>query len=293
VTRSDGLWRFDGLTVQQLVRNLVVASRENNFSGRASELAFNFLLALFPLILFILELFGLFASRSLELRNYFLLYVADFVPPVAFQLLKKTTAELAANASSQRLAFGVLLTVWLASRGVSSMISALNLAYGVREARSWMRVRMAAVALTIAISILMLVALLLVLVSSHSVEWIGRELRLRPLILAMWPIIRWTAAAFFLIVSYSLIYLAGPEWKQRHWRWITPGSAFGAIIWLTASAVFKIYLVFFNHYSIYYGSLGAVMILLLWLYAAALAFLIGGEINAQIDRARLVYKRRI
>ena len=103
-------------------------------------------------------------------------------------------------------------------------------------------------------------------------------------------IIQWPAAAFFLIVSYSLICLAGPHWKERHWHWITPGSAFGAIIWLTASAVFKIYLGFSNHYSIYYGSLGAVMILLLWLYAAGLAFLIGGEINAQIDRARLVYK---
>lgn len=285
MSRAKDLWRLGGLSLQQLIRNVIGEIGANNLIGRASELAFDFLFALFPLILFMLNLFGFFASRSMELRSDFLSYFADFVPPIAFQLLTKTTTELAANASGRKLTFGILLAVWFASGGVSSMISALNLSYRVREARSWLRVRMAAVGLTIVIAILLLGALFIVLVSGHFVDWLGREFRLQPIIVAIWKAFQWPAAMVFVMVSYSLIYFLGPDLKERHWHWTTPGSAFGVLVWLVSSVVFRVYLRFFDSYSASYGSLGAVMILLVWLYVTGLAFLIGGEINAEIDRA--------
>jgi len=109
------LWNLGGLTPRQLTRNVVSEIRANNFFGRASELAFDFLFALFPLILFMLTLFGIFASHSLELQNDFLSYFAEFVPPMAFQLLKETTAELGANAGGGKLTFGILAALWFAS----------------------------------------------------------------------------------------------------------------------------------------------------------------------------------
>jgi membrane protein len=279
------IWKLGGLTPRHLARKVVSEIRVNNFLGRASELAFDFLFALFPLILFMLALFGLFASRSLELQDDFLSYFADFLPPLAFQLLKKTTVELAADASDGMLTFGIVTSLWFASSGVHSMISALNVAYHIREARSWLKVRMVSLGLTLSISILLLAASIVGLVSSYFVDWLGTKLHLQPFVVGVWKTLQWPTAIFFVLVSYSLIYFFGPDLKERQWHWITPGSVFGAFVWLVASVGFRIYLRIFNSYSLSYGSLGAVMILLAWLYATGLAFLIGGEINAEIDRA--------
>lgn len=285
LTRSEKLWGLGQLSPQQLIRNVFREIAANNLFGRASELAFDFLFALFPLILFMLSLFGFFASRSIELQNDFLSYFADFVPPTAFQLLTKTTAELAANASGRKLTFGILLAVWFASGGVSSMISALNLSNRIHESRSWLRVRLIAVGLTVVIAILLLAALFIVVMSGHFVDWLGRELGLQRVAVDAWNALQWPAALFFVMVSHSVIYFGGPDLRKRRWHWITPGSAFGVLVWLASSVVFRVYLHFFNSYSASYGSLGAVMILLAWLYVTGLAFLVGGEINAEIDRS--------
>ena len=114
---------------------------------------------------------------------------------------------------------------------------------------------------------------------------------LLPVVLAVWRTAQWPAAIIFVLVSYSLIYFCGPNLQQRLWRWITPGSAFGAFVWLLGSIGFRFYVRFSNSYSASYGSLGALMILLAWLYIAGLAFLVGGEINAQIDQAAAVSRR--
>jgi membrane protein len=278
------LWNLGGLTPGLLARNVVGEIRSNNFLGRASELAFDFLFALFPLILFMVTIFGLFASRSAELLDDFLSYFADFLPPLAFQLLRKTTIELAADASGGMLTFAIVTALWFASGGVNSMISAMNLAYRIREARSWLKVRLIAVGLTLSISILLLAATFAVLVGSHFVDWVGMKLRLQPFVVATWKALQWPAAVFFVLVSYSLIYFFGPDLRERRWFWVTPGSAFGALVWLIASVGFRVYLHFFDSYSALYGSLGAAMILLAWLYVTGLAFLIGAEINAEIER---------
>ncbi len=287
--RSASLWKLGGLTLPQLARRVVGEMDENNLVGRASELAFDFLFALFPLILLMVTLFGLlFASRSAELQNNLLSYFADFLPPAAFQLLGGTVTEVATHASGGKLTFGVVTALWCASGGVGSIISALNLAYNVRESRSWFRVRAIAVALTLLISILLLSALLIVLVSGRVLDWIGTELRLQHIIVVLWKTVQWPAAILFITLSYSVIYYWGPDLKQhRRWHWITPGSAFGVSLWLLASVGFRIYLRFFNSYSASYGSLGAVMILLVWLYVTGLAFLIGGQINAEIESAAM------
>jgi membrane protein len=278
-------WKLGGLSPWQLARRVLHAIGRHNFFGRASELAFDFLFALFPLLLFMLALIGLFASRSNELQSDLLAYFADFLPWTAFALLNKTAIELAANASNGKLTLGILLALWFASGGVSSMISALNLAYGARETRSWLRVRVIALFLTLFISMLLLAALILVLVSDHILDWLGAELSLTPEVVVLWKALQWPAAIVFVLLSCALVYYFGPNLKNRRWHWVTPGSAFGVLLWLAASIGLRIYLHFVDSYSTTYGSLGAVMILLVWLYVTGFAFLIGGEINAEIERA--------
>jgi membrane protein len=279
------IWKLGGLTLWELARSVLRDAIDDDLIGHASRLAFDFLLALFPLLVFLLALFGLFASRSIQLRTGLLSYFAAFLPPLAFQLLKDTTEELAKAASGEKLTIGVLLALWFASGGVASMISTLNVAYRIKETRSWFKVRAIAIGLTLLISILIFLALCIVLAGGTLIDWIGKEIHLASKMVAVWKALQWPAAALFVVFSYTLIYSCGPNARRRRWYWITPGSAFGALLWFAASAGFRIYLRYFNSYTAIYGSLGALVILLVWLYVTGLAFLIGGEINANIERA--------
>ncbi len=283
--RFDSLWKLGGLTPFRLVIRVLRAIAQDELFARASGLAFDFVLALFPLMVFMLALFGLFESHGSQLLSSLLSYFADFLPSAASQLFDGIVDELAKNSDGGKVTFGIVAGLWFASGGMSSMISTLNAVFRVREARSWFRVRAIALALTLAIAILLLSALLLVFVGNQVVDWLAAEFSWSSFLAVAWKDFRWPAAAIFVMMSFSLVYYAGPNLARYRRHWVTPGSLFGMLLWLAASVGLRIYLHFFNTYSATYGSLGAVMILLVWLYVAGLAFLIGGEINAEIERA--------
>jgi membrane protein len=291
VQKSESLWKLGGLTLWQLTRNVIRESIEDDLPEHASALAFDFFLALFPLLFFLLTLFGLFAFHSSQLQSSLLDYFADFLPFAGFEILRKVTEELAANASSGKLTFGILVALWFASGGVVSMISTLNVVYHVRDGRSWFKVRAIALGLTLALAALILGALLIVFVGGRFVDWAGNELHLTSTVVFVWKELQWPAALLFMLAPYSLIYYFGPNLEERRWHWISPGAAFGVFLWLATSGAFRIYLHYIDTYTATYGSLGALAILLVWLYVTGLAFLIGGEVNAQIERAATQARR--
>jgi membrane protein len=139
--------------------------------------------------------------------------------------------------------------------------------------------------LALVISILILWALCIVLVSGNFMEWIARQLQFASVMIVLWKALQWPTAVLFVIFSYALIYNFGPDRKDERLQWFTPGSVFAALLWLVVSVGFRVYLRFVNNYTVIFGSLGAAVILLVWLYVTGLAFLIGGEINANIERA--------
>ena len=119
----------------------------------------------------------------------------------------------------------------------------------------------------------------------HIALSLGNDIGLGTAAIVAWRVISWIAAIAFIVFAFALIYYYGPDVKQQHWYWITPGSVLGVLLWVIASAGFRVYLHFYNSYSRTYGSLGAVIILMLWLYVTGLAFLVGGEVNAEIEHA--------
>jgi membrane protein len=282
------IWNLGGLTLRQLAKKVIAAINEDNLLGRASELAFNFILALFPMLLFLLACLGVSASRGTVLRTNLLTYFSQALPPAAFQLINHTLNEVMKNASNGKLTFGILLTIWFASGGMNSMISGLNGAYGLRESRSWFKVRAIAAGLTVAISLLIILALIAVLAGGYVANVVGSHYGLARVTIVTWRVAQMLLAVAFVTFSFSVIYYFGPDLEERQWYWITPGSVVGVLLWIAASFGFRAYLHFFNTYSRTYGSLGAVMILLMWLYATSFSFLVGGEINAQIERAAAV-----
>ena len=283
--RLESLWKLGGLTPPRLIFRVLRAIAQDELFARASGLAFDFVLALFPLMVFMLALFGLFESHGSQLLSSLLSYFADFLPSAASQLFDGIVDELAKNSGGGKVTFGIVAGLWFASGGMSSMISTLNAVFRVREARSWFKVRAIALGLTLVIAILLLSALLLVFVGNQVVDWLAAEFSWSSFLAVAWKDFRWPAAALFVMISFSLVYYAGPNLAKHRRHWVTPGSLFGMLLWLASSVGLRIYLHFFNTYSATYGSLGAVMILLVWLYVAGLAFLIGGEINAEIERA--------
>jgi membrane protein len=287
-TQLDSLWKFGGLTPWRLTVNVFRSISTDDLLDRASGLAFDFVLAFFPLMLFILSVFGLFAARGSAQFDNLISYFTDFLPPSASQLVAVILDELSRNSGGGKLTLGIVAGVWFASGGVSSMISTLNVIYRVREARSWLRIRTTALGLTLVMAVLLLSALVMVLLGNYIADWFASEFARGSVALVAWQALRWPAAAFFVLLSFSLVYYVGPNLEYHRRHWITPGSLFGMLLWLASSVVLRVYLHFFNTYSTTYGSLGAVMILLLWLYVTGLVFLIGGEINAEIERAAVV-----
>jgi membrane protein len=279
------LWRLRRITWRQLIKHIIEDVQENDLLDAAAGLAFSFLLGLFPLMIFLFSLFGLVASHSSQLENHLFEALADFVPPQAFLLITQVTAELAKNATSGKLTFGIILALWFASSGMTSMMSSLNYAYHTHEQRPWYVVRAIGLGLTFGISVLLFSALFLVSIGERLVEWTSGQFGLDSVLTAIGKGLQWPAALLFVMVSFSLAYYFGPNVARRRWRWATPGSIFGAILWLAASLGFRVYLHFFDTYSATYGSLAALVILLVWLYVTGLAFLIGAEIDAEIERA--------
>jgi membrane protein len=279
------MWNLGGLTLKDAGKRVVAGILENDLFGRASELAYNFILALFPLLLFLVSLFGLFASRGQLLSSHLMSYLADVLPPSAYDVVNRTIREISGNSGGGKITFGIIFTLWFASGGMNSMMSTLNGAYSVREGRSYVKVRIIALVLTVAVSGLILSALAIVLAGGYVAEVVGSQFHMAAITVWTWKTLEWPIALMFVVLSFSLIYYFGPDLKEQHWYWITPGSLFGVLVWLIASFGFRGYLHFFNTYSRTYGSLGAVMILLVWFYVTGLAFLIGGEINAQIEHA--------
>jgi membrane protein len=193
--------------------------------------------------------------------------------------------EITANAGGGKLSFGLLAAVWVASAGVAAIGEGLNVSYRVKESRAWWRVRLLAMGLTAAISALVISALALVLYGGEIGQSLAERFDLGGLLLLAWHLLQWPFILSIVALSFALVYYFAPDLREQKWYWITPGSLTGISLWLLASFIFRIYLRYFDTYSVTYGSLGALMVLMLWFYLTGAAILMGGEVNAAIEHA--------
>ena len=279
------LWSLGGLTWKQLGKRVWKGIDDNDLLNRAYELAYNFLLAVFPMLLVLLALLGIFASEGSSLRNYLFYYFQVALPPLAYQLMTKTLKEIVSASGGGKLTFGLVFALYSGSAGMTQLMSTLNAAYTVRERRSWIKVHLVSLGLTLAISVLIILALFLVVAGGYVLNFVSQHVGISGVAYVGFKVVQWLFALAFVIFAFAVIYYFAPNVYEQHWYWITPGSLVGVVVWVAASAGLRIYLHFANSYSKTYGSLGAVMILMLWFYVTGLAFLIGGQINATIEHA--------
>ena len=281
----DSLWKLGGLSWLQLAKRVWAEINDDDVWGRAAQLAYYFLLALFPLLIFLTAALGLMLGSGEGLRTALFNYLSQVMPGAAYQLVDTTMNEITGASNAGKLSFGLLATLWAASNGMGAITQALNAAYDVKDARPWWKQRLVAIALTIALSVLVITALLLMLWGGKVADFLAAHYQLGGFFTIAWKTIQWPLVFAFMVTSFALIYYFAPDLKQQKWTWLTPGSAIGVVLWLLVSFGFKLYLHYFDSYSATYGSLGAVIVLMLWLYFTGTAILIGSEINSEIENA--------
>jgi membrane protein len=281
----ESVWKLGGLTWRRLGARVWAEVYEGDLFTRAAALSYYFLLALFPLLIFLTAALGYFADSGTELRKSLLYYLASVAPRTASTLVRSTVAEITENADGSKLSFGLLAALWFASYGMGAVGETLNSAYGVRESRAWWRVRLVSLGLTVALAVLIVSALALMFYGGEIGESLAARLDLGDAFKAAWTILQWPIVFAFVLFAFALIYYFAPDLKHQKWYWITPGSLAGVVLWLLFSFAFRVYLYYFDRYSITYGSLGAVIVLLLWFYLTGAAILVGGKVNAEIEHA--------
>lgn len=277
------LWKFGGLTPVNLIKLTWKKIGQDELSTRSAALSYYFLLALFPMLLFLLSLVGVVAGAHSQMRESIVDGLARLAPGSASQLVHSIVDQTLKASSGIKLAAGILGALWSASGGMSAIVTSLNVIYRTQESRSWIKQKATVVGLTVALSLLIIVAIVLVLYGGKIGGALAEHIGLGSLFHTVWNVAQYPVALAALLFSYSMIYYFGPDLEERKWYWVTPGAAAGVVLWLAASFGFRVYLRFFNNYSATYGSIGAVIILMAWLYITGLAILIGGELNWVIE----------
>jgi membrane protein len=282
------LWNLQGVPVRVVAARTWNSLLLDRIFGRAAELGFYFLFALFPTLFSASSILGLAARSARQIYDRLLDYLALVIPTAALGTVLQTFNETTAAASSGKLTFGLIAAIWSASVGISAVQDTLNDVYKVEDRPSYFVARIFAIALTVALTAIVTVGLASMLggdfLAALAYRFIHPDM-LAAAVAITSRVVGWFVATTLLALAFAVTYYWAPSVKTRCWHWITPGGAIGIAGWLVCSLALRVYLYFFPSYSLTYGSLGAVIILLTWFYITGLMLLLGAEINSEIEGA--------
>lgn len=248
---------------------------EDDVLGLAAQLAYFFLLSLFPLLIFLVTLFPYLPITQVEMLGV----IADFAPGQTMVFIESNLNEIMSHQNGTLLSFGIIATVWSASNGLNAIIRALNKAYEVKESRSFFVARGMSIVFTFAMIIVFIIALLLPVFGKQIGLFLFAKFGLSSQFLAFWNMIRWLLSAIIIFIVFLVLYWIAPNKKFKCID-ATPGAIFSTVSWLVVSSGFSYYVSNFGNYSAMYGSIGAVIVLMIWFYLSGIIIILGGEINA-------------
>jgi membrane protein len=251
--------------------------------GLAQQVAFSSLLAFLPTVILLIGLLGLFGTSAFNEVERFVGTVAPHSVTDMIALAKKDAAQ---NKSGSAIAFalGTLLALWAASGAMGAVMKAVNRAYDRLETRPFWKLRAIAIVLVVATGLVTAGMFLLIVFGGSLGDAIVSRTGLGEGFKVFWNIARWPIAFVAVLLFFSLVYYLAPNVEHRNWRWVSPGSLVGSVLWLLLSGLFAVYTSYSSSYSRTYGSIAGAIILLLWLNYSAWAILFGAELNAELDR---------
>lgn len=283
--KASPRWDLGGLSWREFAVRVWRSLENDDIFNRSAQLAYYFFLALFPALICLTAVLGLIAGTGSRLHEVLIGYLATILPRTVFELVSGTLEHTIQNSGGGKISFGIIGTLWSATAGMRALEDTLNAVYGVKESRPLWKVYGIAIAATIVCGVLVIVALAVVLCGDIVVNYVATLAALGPVATWSWKIVQLAIAFAFVALVFSFTYYFCPDIKRPRWRWITPGSLMGIATWVVASVALRLYLHYSHSYTATYGSLGAVMVLLLWFYVTGMMVLLGAEVNAVVDEA--------
>ena len=251
--------------------------------GLAQQVAYSSLLAFLPTVILAIGLLGLFGSGAFDSLKSFIGTVA---PNGVVKMIDLAEKDAAANKGGSAVAFvvGLFGAVWAASGAMGAVIKAVNRAYNRLETRPFWKVRAIAILLVAADGVVLAGVFILLIFGGSIGDAIAKKAGLGDAFTVVWNIARWPIVFAAILLFFALVYYLAPNKEQRSWKWLTPGSLVGSVMWLVLSGLFALYTSFSSSYAKTYGSVAGAIILLLWLNYSAWAILFGAELNSELDR---------
>lgn len=274
--------RVAGLRPREVGHRIRVRFENDAALTHAAAMSFFMVFALFPAFLFVVALFGLLPLA--DTLDRLLSYARQILPQDAASLVDKTLTQLRQGASTPILSVGAGAALWTASSGMVAVINALNIVYRVGEPRPWWKRRLVAIVLTVGLTVFMVTALVLVVFGGWLGGAIASVLGLGSLFTMAWPALHWLTVVCCVTLAVGLVYRCAPA-RPLGWRWVAPGSVFAVLAWLTISVGLRVYVTHVANYNATYGSIGGMILLMLWLFLSNVALLVGAEINSVIEEA--------
>jgi membrane protein len=269
------------IPLSELLKRTYNEILNDNCLGMAAQLAYYFVLALFPALVFAVALASYFPydvlTRAVEA-------LAPIAPPEVLALVKRQLDALTSTESGGLLTVGVLGALWSSSAAILAIVDTLNRAYDIDEGRPWWKVRLLAIVLTIGLAFFILIAFTLVIAGPELARVVAQAMGLGRAFEVTWLVLQWPLVFALVTLAIAVVYYVAPDAEQE-WVWITPGSVLATVSWVLVSLGFRYYVANFGDYNATYGTLAGAVVLLLWLYLTGLAILAGGELNAEIEHA--------
>ena len=247
--------------------------------GLAQQVAYSSLLAFFPAVVALVGLLDLVNAYGA---------LQDFLNPVApaavTDLIEQLQKDTGGGGSAVALVVGLFGAVWAASGAMGAVVKSVNRAYDRLETRPFWKVRGISIVLVVAMGIVTAGMLLLIVMGGVLGEAIAKRAHFGSAFTWVWNLARWPLAFCIVLLLFAVIYFLAPNKDQRDWKWVTPGSLVGGVLWIALSGLFALYTSLSDSYTKTYGTLAGGIILLLWLNYSAFALLFGAELNAELDR---------
>ena len=276
---------FNGFRLGEPLLDLLIKTAkeviDDDCVGMAAQLAYYFALALFPALLFVV---ALASYLPYDVVTNAVNSMASFAPPEVLGIVRGQLESIASGEPTGILTIGILGALWSSSGAMTSILSALNKAYDIPETRPWWKVRFIAIGLTIGLVVFILLAFSIIIAGPNAGQWVAGWLGLSSTFDLVWTWVRWPLTFALATTGIAMVFYFAPD-ADQDWVWVTPGSIATTLLWVAFSLLFRLYVTTVGDYAATYGALAGAAVLLLWLYFSALALLIGGELNSEIEHA--------
>jgi membrane protein len=262
-------------------KSLLGELKEDRATGLAAQQAYYYMLALFPMMILLIAIvpyLNIDPQKAIDVVN-------KLLPSESAQLLRDNVVKLVSERNGGLLTFGIIGTIWSASNGMNAFMKAMNIAFDVEETRSFIKARLVSIMLTIGLILAFVVALLLPVFGKVLIDTVQSIIHIPEQFEIVFRIVRWIIAFIVMVAVIAGLYRIAPN-KHYPFKYVIPGAIFATVVWQLISLGFSFYVSNFGNYSATYGSLGGVIVLMLWLFLTGLALVLGGEINAIYHREK-------